>query len=356
MESKTGDFMSQIGVAIIGGTGMGAGELLRLLLSHENAEVVSVASRSSAGKPLVSAHPHLNGLYDLNFDEAVNWCLLADYSQRVIFSTLPHKVSSKVIAELHPKCVSENVKLIDFSGDFRIQNPDLHRKYYPEVDPEIALRRQFVFGLPEINRTKLREASFTANPGCLASAAILSLLPLVPHEIKQTIAVNAVTGSSGAGRELRATTHHPIRRSNMFAYSAMSHRHQGEILESLETCAGSKPEISFVTHSTPLSRGIYVTSYATLEKSVSKNAVCDWYQEFYKGHPFIRLVERAEVANVVGSNFCDISIYAEGSKVVACAALDNLIKGMSGQAIQNMNLMFGLTEEAGLRAGGLRAV
>jgi LysW-gamma-L-alpha-aminoadipyl-6-phosphate/LysW-L-glutamyl-5-phosphate reductase len=338
--------MMTIGVAIVGGTGYGAGELLRLLACHPCADVVGVTSRSSPGKAISDAHPHLRGFYDGRFVESVDFDALRRYRCRFVVSALPNGASCKVVEEIGDMCKETGTMLIDLSGDFRLKDPDQHSRHYPESAAGTALRGSFVYGLPEVNREEIKDAQFVANPGCLATACILSVAPL---QHKGHIIFDAKTGSSGGGRTLRETTHHPVRHSNYFAYKPLAHQHEPEIVQAL----GGGITCSFVPQSAPMSRGIYVTSYLDSAETGLKER----FEEFYAEAPFVRVCSSPpEIENVIGSNFCDVAVFQRGSQVVCMAALDNLVKGMSGQAIQNMNILCGLPDTTGLWHPALRPV
>lgn len=335
-------------MAILGGTGYGAGEILRLLTHHPEAEIVSVVSSGSAGRTISEAHPHLRGFYHGSFAEAVGWDRLSDHPHRVIISAQPNGVSGKQIAELASVCRERGVKIIDLSGDLRLTHPETHRLHYPDSPLQEALREQVVYGLPEVVREEVRKAHIVANPGCLATACILAAAPFV-SDVTGRIVFDAKTGSSGAGRSPRETTHHPVRHSNFFAYKPLEHQHEPEILQALGRVAGSAPECVFVPQSMAVSRGIYVTAHLTVRSSWTTQSATQRVSEFYADSPFVRVCQRPpELQNVVGSNFCDIGVAARNRDLVVMAALDNLIKGMCGTAIQNMNLMCGLPETTGL--------
>lgn len=343
-------------MAILGGTGYGAGETLRLLTHHPDAEVVCVVSSGSAGRTISEAHPHLRGFYGGAFAEAVDWDVLCTYSHRVLVSAQPNGVSGKQLAELAPVCRDRGVRIIDLSGDLRLADPGAHRLYYPESSRDETLRQQVVYGLPELAGDEVRGAWIIANPGCLATACILAAAPFV-SDVSGRIVFDAKTGSSGAGRSPRETTHHPVRHSNFFAYKPLTHQHEPEIAQTLGKLADSAPECVFVPQSMAVSRGIYVTAHLTLRDAMTSASTLARVREFYADAPFVRVLDDPpELQNVVGSNFCDIGVAARDHDVVVMAALDNLIKGMCGTAIQNLNLMCGLPETTGLWHPGWRPV
>lgn len=328
-----------IGAAILGGTGYGAGELLRLLLDHPEVEVASVVSRSLPGERVDRAHSHLAGFYDLRFSEEVDWRKMATYRQSVLFSALPNGVSAKAIADVAPACLELGAKVVDMSGDFRLKDETLSARFYPSTPALPSLRSQFAYGLTETNRAAIAEAQFVANPGCLATAAILSLAP-VASDAREPV-FDLKTGSSGSGREPKDTTVHAHRSANVYAYKALIHQHEPETLQALGL---ADADCSFIAHSLPLVRGIVATTHFLCAAPVTEA-----YRSWCADNPFLRFrAGSPEVQDVVATNFCDLSVHQRGSRCVAIACIDNLGKGMAGQAIQNMNLMCGLPETTGL--------
>ncbi len=374
-----------IHAAILGASGYGAGELLRLLVHHPAATVVSVTSTSQVGEPIDRVHPHLRGFYDeLRVAAAVDFERLLAAEHAVVFSSLPHGASATAIEGLL-RAARDRVRVIDLSGDFRLADATTHERYYPESPLLPELRAQFVYGLPELNRTHIRAARYVANPGCLATAAILAAAPLAASGFAGTLAVDAKTGSSGSGRQLKETTHHPTRHADCRAYKPLAHQHEPEILQALGDPRGDRWQLSFVAQSLDLARGIFVTLHATWPhdagaavrtrsaserdrpgapphaalacasrsekcRPLAQGDLVASYRAFYADHPFVRIVddESPALQNVVGSNFCDLAVAARGRQVLVMAAIDNLVKGMAGTAIQNMNLMCGLPETTGL--------
>lgn len=348
-------------VGILGGSGYGAGELLRLLTQHPRATVVSVTSASSSGEPVERVHPHLRGFYALRMTKSLDLERLLAVDRAVVFSALPHGSSGSAItdllAELRRREADRRVRIVDLSGDFRLRDIRTHERYYPESPALPELRARFVYGLPERQRDDIRSATLVANPGCLASAAILAAAPLLADGFAGPVAVDAKTGSSGSGRALKETTHHPTRHADFRAYKPLAHQHEPEILQAWGDPPGDRIRISFVAQSMDAARGIYVTVHLTLPREGDTAALLRRYAEFYEECPFVRVGEESPaLQNVVGSNFCDVSVACRGRQVVAMAALDNLVKGMAGTAIQNMNLMCGLAEETGLWVPGMRPV
>jgi N-acetyl-gamma-glutamyl-phosphate reductase len=280
-----------------------------------------------------------------------------DSEHPVLFSALPHGASGAALEGLLGEPAAARVKAIDLSGDFRLKDLGAHERAYPESAWLPELRRQFVYGLPELNRERIASARCVANPGCLATAAILAAAPLIDARFHGPLAIDAKTGSSGAGRVPTESTHHPTRHADFRAYKPLAHQHEPEILQALGDPAGQRIELSFVPQSMAVSRGIFASVHATLPEPIDAQALLRRYRQFYTTAPFVRLMPGSPaLEDVVGSNFCDLGVAARGRQVVALSAIDNLIKGMAGTAIQNMNLMCGLAETTGLWTPSLRPV
>lgn len=352
-----------IHVGILGATGYGAGELLRLFTQHPYVRVVSVVSSSAVGEPVGKVHPHLRGFYDLRLTEALDWDALLSGERAAVFSALPHGASSRAVAAAMTEigrrgAAASRAVIIDLSGDLRLKDVKIHAAHYPEVAPVPELREQFEYGLPELLRERIRNTRWVSNPGCLASAAILAGLPLAAENaLEGAVVVDAKTGSSGSGRQLKDTTHHPTRHADFRAYKPLAHQHEPEILQLWGDPRGERIRLSFVPQSMDTTRGIFVTLHATLPREVPAVMLAERYRHFYRESPFVRIVDDSPtLQDVVGSNFCDIAVTVRGRQVIAMAALDNLVKGMSGAAIQNMNLMCGLPETTGLWFPSVRPV
>lgn len=350
-----------IHVAILGATGYGAGELLRLFTQHAAIEVTDVTSSSQVGAAAADVHPHLRGFYDLRLTASVDFARLLASEHAVVIAALPHGASAQVIAalldELDQDPRGRAAQVIDMSGDFRLSAAGLHARHYPESPALPELRRTFVYGQPELWPERVRSARCVANPGCLATAAILALAPLAHAELRGPVAIDAKTGSSGSGRQLKDTTHHPTRHADFRAYKPLAHQHEPEILQALGDPHGQRLQVSFVAQRLDVARGIFVTAHLTLAEPTDAATLRRQYAAFYANRPFVRLVDESPaLQNVVGSNFCDIALACRERQVVVMAALDNLVKGMAGTAVQNLNLMCGLPETTGLWAPALRPV
>ncbi len=336
--------MQKIKIAIFGGSGYGGAELLRILLFHPNAEIRLVTANEHAGKAVADVHKNLRGLTDLRFESAPE-NLIGLENIDVAFFALPHGKAMQLAAN-----VPANVKTIDLSGDFRLSDERLFEQFYKTKHSAFDLQREFVYGLTELNREAIKTAGKIANPGCFATATLLAVAPLVKNNlIGGRVIVDAKTGSSGSGIKPAANTHHPQRVNSFYAYKPFEHQHLPEIEQALRSVGDWTGEMVFMTQSLPASRGIFATVYAELNSSVSESNVRESFQAFYENSFFVRLVENSPDINWVKlTNFCDIGIAVQNRSVIVFSALDNLIKGAAGQAVQNMNLMFGLNEQTGL--------
>jgi len=338
--------MNKIKIAIFGGSGYGGSELLRILLFHPNAKIVLVTANEHAGKAVGEVHWNLFGLTDLQFEKSPE-DLSALENIDVAFFALPHGQALNLIPNL-PK----NVKAIDLSGDFRISDADVFKQFY-KLERN-ALQKEFAYGLTETNREAIKTAKYIANPGCFATAALLALAPMVKSGLLNVkIIVDAKTGSSGSGAKAAANTHHPQRMNSFYAYKPFTHQHVPEIEQHLKEIGEFANELVFMTHSLPVSRGIFASAYLETIVNLTGEDVKNLYELFYKDDFFIRIVEGSPDINwVKTTNFCDIGVYSNGRQVVIFSAIDNLVKGAAGQAVQNMNLMFGLDEKTGLIFAG----
>jgi len=337
-------------VSIVGASGYTAAELLRLLLNHPKVEISGLYARKNAGRRLVEVHPQFQEILDLLLEEP-NYEEIRENSEIVFFAT-PHQVAMKYV----PQVLKGNAKVVDLSADYRFDDPQVYEKYYTKhKSPEVRA----VYGLPELHRDEIKKARLVANPGCYPVAAILSLAPLVKKQLADTdkIVVDAKSGTSGAGATPSEATHHPLVGASVRAYSATTHRHQPEISQELSKLAGEAIEIHFTPHLIPVVRGILSTAHVFLKKPMDKKELLQLYRKFYRGEPFVRVRDKLpQTSYVFGSNFCDIGIEVTQNKkrAVVVAAIDNLCKGAAGQAVQNMNLMCGFDETAGLKAPPLR--
>ncbi|MEZ0312304.1 MAG: N-acetyl-gamma-glutamyl-phosphate reductase [Myxococcota bacterium] len=337
--------MSERRVVVLGASGYGGGELLRLLAQHPERPLVRGVSRSYAGKPFHAVHPNLRGVLQGTFDANVDWAWLSESDKPVLFCAMPHGELSqqyKTLAASAPGETWRRLTLIDLSADFRIHDVDLYKRFYKVEHPCPDEIPAFTYGFCEWQHDSIKAAKRIANPGCFATALQLALLPLAKHQVG-LIAVSGVTGSSGSGMKLAETTHHPTRAHDFRAYKALGHQHQAEAIQ-LMLALGVDGELGFVPHSAPIVRGIFLTVQLAGVGDVRAK-----FEKAYAAAPFVRLVEESpRLASVVGSNFVDIGFATQGKVTAIMVALDNLVKGMAGQAIQNMNLATGLDERAGL--------
>ena len=333
----------KIKIGIFGGSGYGGSELLRILLFHPNAEIAFVTANEHAGKSVAEVHKNLAGLTDLNFVSASEPLSLSEID--CAFLALPHGQAM----DLGPRLPS-NVKAIDLSGDFRLRDQGLFEKHYKQEHTAMNLQADFVYGLTETNRKAIREARLIANPGCFATATLLGLAPLVAKGVLNgRVIVDAKTGSSGSGAKAAANTHHPQRMNSFYAYKPFTHQHVPEIDQELERVGDWTSELIFMTHSLPVSRGIFASIYSEVKSEMTEADVNAMFGEYYRDSFFVRLVKGSPDINwVKTTNFCDIGFAVRGKQVVVFSALDNLVKGAAGQAVQNMNLMFDLDEKTGL--------
>ncbi|MCA1798758.1 MAG: N-acetyl-gamma-glutamyl-phosphate reductase [Xanthomonadaceae bacterium] len=354
-----------IRACILGATGYGGGELLRLLAQHPELDALDGLSRSRGGTAFGSVHPHLNGVVAGAFSEAPDWRALAAAERPVLFAALPHGEFAKqwpaLWDEIGAAGLHERLAVIDLSGDFRLQSAKAFARHYGHAHPCPEWLGKFRYGLPELNESRPEGRSYTgasptliANPGCFATAIQLALLPLARLPDPGFIAVSGVTGSSGSGATPSDTTHHPTRAHDFRAYKVAGHQHFGEVEQMFALAGAGTRTVSFVPHSAPLVRGIFVTAQFALPKGIDAAALRDAYKSCYAEAPFVRIVDGSpRVAAVVGSNFCDLSVTVRDGHAIVLAALDNLVKGMAGQAVQNMNLALGLDEATGLRQAAL---
>lgn len=319
--------MKKVRVGVIGSAGYTGGELIRLLIHHPNAELVFAHSESNGGNPLHSVHTDLLGETELAFSSEMR------EDVDVIFLCVGHGNARKFLDENE---IPAQVRLIDLSQDFRLQET----QHYQE--------RAFVYGLPELQAEKIRQANNIANPGCFATTIELALLPLASHgHIQSAIHVNATTGSTGAGQSPGSTTHFSWRNNNLSAYKIFEHQHLGEISEVLSQKDAPKPEIHFIPQRGAFSRGIFATVY--LDSTLDLEEAYQLYEDFYRAAPFTHVSRsNIDLKQVVNTNKCLLHLVKHGNKLLIISITDNLLKGASGQAVQNMNLMFGLEESAGL--------
>ena len=338
----------KIRIGILGGSGYGGSELLRILLLHPNADVVLVTANEQAGKPVGDVHRNLYGFTDLTFSAFTESAGELD-DLDCVFLALPHGQAMSVVPRLPAR-----VKAIDLSGDFRLDDQEEFERHYGQPHTAMGSQAEFVYGLTETNRGAIPGARLIANPGCFATATLLGLAPLVAGDlINGRVVVDAKTGSSGSGAKAAANTHHPQRSNSFYAYKPFTHQHVPEIEQELGRVGDWSSELVFMTHSLPVSRGIFASIYAESNEELSEQQLRDIFAEYYDSSFFVRLVKGSPDINAVKTtNFCDLGFAVRGRQVVVFSAIDNLVKGAAGQAVQNMNLMFGLDEKTGLMLVG----
>lgn len=342
--------------AVIGASGYAGQELVRLLQQHPEAELTSIGSRSYADMPF----SHSSGAAPAGFDVTYS---KSDISQAVenadlLFLALPHGIALK---ELTADILS-STKVIDLGADFRLRSQRAYETWYKQAHTNKELLDQAVYGLPEIHRDAIRSSQLIANPGCYTTCSILSLYPLLKESLviqDIPIIIDAKSGVSGAGRSPNLSSHFPETHENIKAYKIGEHRHTPEIEQELSLAGGREVMVQFTPHLIPMNRGILSTSYLRLKKKLNEDDIYDLYQQHYRDEPFIKILPpgegTAETRWVKASNRCDISfrIDRRSGFLVVVAAIDNLVKGASGQAIQNMNIIFGMEEQTGLSAFAL---
>ncbi len=317
-----------IKAGIIGGSGYTGGELIRLLLNHPEVAIDFVYSSTKPGKPISQAHPDLYGLQDLKFSGEINSEI------DVLFLCLGHGHSREFLSA---NTFHESTKFIDLSTDFR-----------SEAQSDFG-QRNFVYGLTELNGDKIRKADNIANPGCFATAIQLALLPMAKaNMLNQSVHINGTTGSTGAGIMPSATTHFSWRNNNISWYKPFTHQHMNEVNESLHSFQSPPGKLYFLPHRGNFSRGILITAYT--EYSGTQEEAEEQFREFYSAAPFTQLVDQPiQLKQVVNTNQCHIHLHKHDDILLITSAIDNLLKGASGQAVENLNLMFGLKQETGLR-------
>ncbi len=332
-------------VAIIGGAGYTALELIRILLRHPGAEIVAISDIQENRPHIASIHPSLTGRIDLCLEKLTP----AEVAARAecVFCCLPHGVSSSLI----PQLLDAGARVVDFSADYRLDSSDVFAQWYNQKHPDPDRLGKVPYGLPELFREQIRPAPLVANPGCYPTSAILPLAPLLKAGLVEPaeIIVDSKSGVSGAGRTPSLIAHYPECNESLCAYNLGRHRHTPEIAQYLGWAAGAKAEILFTPHLVPMDRGILSTTYSRPRGNVTEQQLLEALSDFYANEPFVRVVERLPATkDSVMTNFCDVTARLIGGKVVTISCIDNLVKGASGAAVQNFNLMFGHPETTAL--------
>lgn len=342
-----------IRAGILGATGYAGVELVRLLSAHKEVTVSMLVSQTYRGMKISEVYPSLRGVCDVVCEE-LNAAKAAEKCD-VVFTALPHGASKEVIPQLYEK----GLTVIDLSGDFRYNDKDVYAQWYGQEHSSPELLEVSVYGLPELHREEIKQAKLIGNPGCYTTCSIMGLAPLLAAKAVETenIIIDAKSGVSGAGRGLGLDYHFCECTENMKAYKLGTHRHTSEIEQELSLVAGEEITLSFSPHLVPMKRGILATIYANLTKPYSKEELLAMMKDFYKDEFFVRVYDTGlpETNHVAGSNFVDIGLEVDSrlNRVIVVSAIDNLVKGAAGQAVQNMNLIFGFEETEGLAGAGL---
>jgi N-acetyl-gamma-glutamyl-phosphate reductase len=341
------DLSTAIRASIVGASGYSGAELLKILLRHNFVKVDKLFANSSAGKRVKDMYPWFSGRTEMTYEL---YSVDAVDKSDMVFIALPSREAMNIV----PALLERGKKVIDLGGDFRLKDPKLYEKFYKHQHTAPHLLPQAVFGLPEWNRSAIKTASLVANPGCYPTSAILPLAPVLKEGIveRSGITISSLSGVSGAGRSATADFSFAEVNESVRAYKVGEHQHIPEIKTSLEAIIGAPVSMTFVPHLLPITRGIYTSIYAPLAKSAAQSDVLDAFQKHYGNEAFIRFSDTAipEIKNVNYTNFIDIGfrIYTDNNQLIILSAIDNLVKGAAGQAVQNMNIMFGFNETEGL--------
>ncbi|MCC5941108.1 MAG: N-acetyl-gamma-glutamyl-phosphate reductase [Balneolaceae bacterium] len=339
--------MPKYKVGIVGATGYTGSELVRLLSQHPDVTIEFVTSESQAGNKIQKIHPHLLDIADIDLISVKE---IDKHKPDLVFLALPHGVSMSFLKE-HGL---DKFAIIDLSGDFRFSSRGIYEEWYKKNHVAPQYMDDAVYGLPELFRDKIRNARLVANPGCYPTSAILPLAPLIKNGLihPSSIVVDSKSGVTGAGAKPKAGLHFPNVFGNFTAYSLVNHRHTPEIENTLQKHTGYSTEVLFTPHLLPIDRGILTTTYSTPKKPVNKDLVEELFHSVYEKEHFVRVFdEPPSIKNIRGSNYCDIyaTFDERTNKIITVSTIDNLVKGAAGQAVQNMNIMFGLIESTGLK-------
>ena len=331
---------------IINVTGYAGSELARILYQHPEVEIASVTGRSAAGQQLGEVFPHLSQL-DLTITPELEGSL------DLVFSALPHKASAEAVIPL----LEQGIKTVDISADFRLKDARAYTEWYGVEHPDPTYLEEAVYGLPELHHEEVPESRLIANPGCYPTSAILGMAPAVEHRLVEGgIVIDSKSGVSGAGRTLALTTHYSEVNENVMAYSLGGHRHLPEITQELNALSEDTLDITFLTHLIPMTRGILSSCYARLrpeylDSGDPSQRIRDFYEDYYKGHPFVVVASTPpQTKQTLGNNQCLVHpvVDSRTGRLIVISCIDNLVKGAAGQAVQNMNLMFGWPEDLAL--------
>lgn len=333
-------------IAIVGATGYTGSELLRILVHHPEVEIVMTTSESRKGERISDVHPFLRGILEIELHSVKD---LNKSSPDLVFLALPHGVSMEYVREFSDK----PFKIVDLSGDFRLSSPEVYKVWYGKEHVFTEGFKNAVFGLPELFLPEIEKAQLVANPGCYPTCSILGLAPLFKNRavLPESVIIDAKSGITGAGNKAKSANQFSNVNENFKAYGIKTHRHSIEIAETLEKISGESLSLQFTPHLLPLDRGILSTIYARPKENLTEKDIRGMYMVFYKDKPFVRLRENPpSIKDVRGSNYCDIytTFDEHTGNIIVISVIDNLVKGAAGQAVQNMNLMFGFEESTGL--------
>lgn len=336
-----------IKVGIVGATGYAGEELIDLLLRHPQVKITNLSAKIDEPEPIHKIFPKFKGRIDLickepDIKEIVSGCEL-------VFLALPHTVSMQIV----PGLLKAGKRIVDLSADYRLSNVKVYEEFYKTKHTDTTHIVQAVYGLPELYRTKIKNAKLIANPGCYPTVSILALAPVMAFSLADpdSVIIDAKSGVTGAGRKAAESLLFSEINEDFKAYKVNSHQHAPEINQEVSKLFGKKIEVSFVPHLLPLSRGILATVYLKKSKNAKGKDLISLYKKFYNKEPFVRIREAGDfprLKDVAGTNFCDVSIQNNSESIIIVAAIDNLLKGASGQAVQNMNIMYGFPEYLGL--------
>jgi N-acetyl-gamma-glutamyl-phosphate reductase len=336
-----------INIAILGGSGYTALELIRILLHHPHVNIVAVTSRQEGTPHISEVHPSLTGRIDLRL-EPFDVDALLSRGVQCVFGCLPHGASMTTL----PRVLERGMRVVDLSADYRLRDPNVYAQWYGESHEDLAHLAQAVYGLPEIYGDEIDSAQLIANPGCYPQTAILGLAPLVAGRSVEpgSIIIDSKSGVSGAGRSPKLTTHFPECNESVSAYAVGTHRHTPEIEQALSDVAGEPVEVIFTPHLMPMDRGIFSTIYVRPRRTISQAQLHELYRDYYRRAPFVRVVNHLPATkHTTGTNYLDLHVKVVKDRIVILVCEDNLIRGASGVAVQNMNRMFGFDEQTALR-------
>ena len=344
--------MPKFKVGIVGATGYTGSELVRILLNHQDVELVAITSESRKGEKFSAVHPQFQDIFEPVLTGIED---IEEHNPDLVFLALPHGISMDFVKAHHGK----DFRIVDLSGDFRLSSKDIYEKWYKKDHSFEPGFETAVFGLPELFKKRIAEAKLVANPGCFPTSSILALAPLMKEGLvdQKSIVVDSKTGVTGAGIKSKPVTHFPNVNDNFTAYGLKSHRHTIEIQEILNLYAGTRASVLFTPHLLPVDRGILSTCYTRPVQDVDDKLLKEVFKEYYHDEPFVRLRDTLpDLKGVRGTNFADLFVTYDDrtNTIISIGVIDNLVKGAAGQAVQNMNIMLGLDERAGLMQSPLQ--